>query len=126
MSLTTSLEQPSLLKRVYKLFAFTLAISSTSCLMMTSLCVMSATLCHGDWSNAIETLSLVTKYILLLRLLSFLIVVLSKYLLESTRQCRLKLFTFNFSGQFTLFVPTDLAFNQFLQKLGGIKEVGCV
>merc|ERR1719189_1655754 len=25
-------------------------------------------------------------------------------------------------GQFTLFVPTDLAFNQFLQKLGGIKE----
>ena len=26
-------------------------------------------------------------------------------------------------GQFTLFVPTDLAFNQFLQKLGGIKEV---
>ena len=32
-------------------------------------------------------------------------------------------FTFNLSGQFTLFVPTDLAFNQFLQKLGGIKEV---
>ena len=27
------------------------------------------------------------------------------------------------AGQFTLFVPTDLAFNQFLQKLGGIKEV---
>ena len=29
----------------------------------------------------------------------------------------------NLSGKFTLFVPTDLAFNQFLQKLGGIKEV---
>ena len=29
----------------------------------------------------------------------------------------------SFSGKFTLFVPTDLAFNQFLQKLGGIKEV---
>ena len=26
-------------------------------------------------------------------------------------------------GQFTLFAPTDLAFNQFLQKLGGVKEV---
>jgi len=25
-------------------------------------------------------------------------------------------------GQFTLFAPTDLAFNQFLQKLGGVKE----
>ena len=35
------------------------------------------------------------------------------------------MFTFNFAGQFTLFVPTDLAFNQFLQKLGGIKEVVC-
>ena len=30
------------------------------------------------------------------------------------------------SGQFTLFVPTDLAFNDFLQKLGGIKEVRIV
>ena len=27
------------------------------------------------------------------------------------------------TGQFTLFAPTDLAFNEFLQKLGGVKEV---
>ena len=25
-------------------------------------------------------------------------------------------------GEFTLFAPTDLAFNEFLQKLGGVKE----
>ena len=34
-----------------------------------------------------------------------------------------KMFMLNLAGKFTLFVPTDLAFNQFLQKLGGIKEV---
>ena len=34
-----------------------------------------------------------------------------------------KMFMSTLSGKFTLFVPTDLAFNQFLQKLGGIKEV---
>ena len=26
-------------------------------------------------------------------------------------------------GEFTLFAPTDLAFNEFLQKLGGVKVV---
>ena len=30
---------------------------------------------------------------------------------------------FGIKGEFTLFAPTDLAFNEFLQKLGGVKVV---
>lgn len=40
-------------------------------------------------------------------------------LLEETQLDR----SIDAQGQFTLFAPTDLAFNQFLQKLGGVKEV---